>query len=290
MPVLTRRTLLASLPAVAAPPGRDPNLARQLGVTTATLAAQVALRPSPGQIALLDLPRYLRDELDLTVIDLNTNTIKGASRRDLETFRAHAARAGCVITNLKMNHARIALDAEDATARSRAIAAYQASIEDAAVLGCRWVRALPEARRPHWDRYVAGLRELAAAADKRNMGLLVENYGWMENDPDVIPRLIRAIGRGALCQPDTGNWKDDVRYAGLANAFPYAVSCDFKAWDITPAGGHARYDLRRCFDIGWKSGFRGPWCFEHLPEDKTTVFAGLKTLRDLLRTWMREAG
>jgi hypothetical protein len=73
----------------------------------------------------------------------------------------------------------------------------------------------------------------------------------------------------------------------LAKAFPLAVSCDLKARDLGPDGDHAPYDLRRCFDIGWAAGFRGPWCFEHLPQSKSSIVRGVGLLRDMLTRWMR---
>ena len=46
-------------------------------------------------------------------------------------------------------------------------------------------------------------------------------------------------------QPDTGNWADDVRYAGLEKAFPHAVTCDFKAFELGADGSGDRY-ARTC--------------------------------------------
>ena len=90
--------------------------------------------------------------------------------------------------------------------------------------------------------------------------------------------------------PDTGNWKDDtVRYAGLAAAFPFAVSCDFKARKLGPNGEHTLYDLKRCFEVGWKTGFHGPWCLEHANADRDVLFRELALLRDMLRKWMKES-
>jgi hypothetical protein len=96
-----------------------------------------------------------------------------------------------------------------------------------------------------------------------------------------------SVGPGLAAQPDTGNWSNNpVRYEGLTRAFRYAVSCDFKARPLGPGGAHAEYDLKRCFDIGWDAGFRGPWCFEYQHPDFTELLRGLETLRDRLREWM----
>jgi hypothetical protein len=77
-----------------------------------------------------------------------------------------------------------------------------------------------------------------------------------------------------------------VRYAGLAKAFPLAVTCDFKARPLGPDGQHEEYDLKRCFEIGWEAGFRGPWCFEYIHNDLATLYRDLGTLRDKCREWI----
>jgi hypothetical protein len=136
----------------------------------------------------------------------------------------------------------------------------------------------------------AGYRELMDYGAERGIELLVENYGWMKNDPEAIPAIIAAVGPKLRAQPDTGNWTDAARYPGLAKAFPLAASCDFKFLALEPDGTHKAYDLQRCFQIGWDAGFRGPWCFEHFHTDLDQLFRDLALLRDRLRGWMQAAG
>jgi len=120
--------------------------------------------------------------------------------------------------------------------------------------------------------------------------MLIENYGWMQADPKSVVKLINAIGKNVSACPDTGNWDSkELRYAGLAETFPIATTCDFKARTLGPNGEHALYDLKRCFEIGWKAGFYGPWCLEHANSDRKTLFQELGLLRDMLRRWMKEA-
>ena len=40
--------------------------------------------------------------------------------------------------------------------------------------------------------------------------------------------------------------------------------------------------------IGWKAGFRGPWCFEHFHETLDGLIEGLMWLRGRLEGWMAE--
>lgn len=120
--------------------------------------------------------------------------------------------------------------------------------------------------------------------------MLVENYGWMQGDPESVVKLVKAVGRNVAACPDTGNWNDnDIRYAALAKTFPSAVTCDFKARTLGPNGEHEAYDLRRCSEIGWTAGFRGPWCLEHANRDRRTLFRELALLRDSIREWTAAA-
>jgi hypothetical protein len=89
--------------------------------------------------------------------------------------------------------------------------------------------------------------------------------------------------------PDTGNWDSELREEGLSLSFPGAQTCDFKVFDLDANGEHPSYDLRRCFDIGWQAGYRGPWLLEHWNDDTSALVRELLLLRDQLRAWMREA-
>jgi hypothetical protein len=66
-----------------------------------------------------------------------------------------------------------------------------------------------------------------------------------------------------------------------------AATCDFKAaGELGPNGEHPLYDLKRCFQIGWDAGFRGPWCIEHVHRDRKQALLELGILRDMLRKWI----
>jgi hypothetical protein len=264
-----------------------PALAGELGVTTGSFLRHLTEEPQAGKLRLLDLPQLLRNELDMRVIDLMTATLPSLQPDYLHRLRQAAERAGCVLTNLKMNQPGLNLGSEDADERRRAIDEYKRTIESAALLGVRWVRPLPGPKRPDLGTLAAGYRELIDYAAPRGISLLIENYGWLASDPNAIPDIIGAVGKGLAAQPDTGNWSDNqVRYAGLARAFPLAVSCDFKARSLGPQGEHEAYDLKRCFDIGWDAGFRGPWCFEYFQDNLEGLYRELGTLRDRLRQWI----
>ncbi len=273
----------ASAPAPAA------SLAGEIGITTGSFFRHLSPERAGGKLRLLDLPRLMRDELDMRVIDLMTATLVDLTPAYVDALRRAAADAGCVLTNLKMNQPGLDLGHPDLAVRRHAITSYKFTMDAAVRLGVRWVRPLPAARRPDYAVLAEGLRELIDYGGERGLGVLIENFGWLMDDPDAIPAVIRATGPALRAQPDTGNWTDAARYEGLARAFPFAVSCDFKAFELDAAGEHKRYDLRRCFQVGWDAGYRGPWFFEHFHAELPALVREMGLLRDRIRQWTKEA-
>ena len=265
-------------------------LEKTLGITTSSFSGHITPRSTKGKITLLELPRILRDELGMTVIDLNTSTLAATDKKYLDQVRAAADNAGCELTNLKMNQRNLDMNSPDEKTRNKALKTYKQSIDVASHLGLKWARPLPLVKRPDMKIHIASYRELCDYGAERNVQLLVENYGWMQNDPASVVKLVEAIGHNVAACPDTGNWDSNaLRYAGLEKTFPIAVTCDFKARNLGPQGEHPLYDLKRCFEIGWHAGFRGPWCFEHANKDRRQLFRELVLLREKLQGWMKEA-
>lgn len=302
MTTFTRRSFLqtagAGLAAVALPHSggdaaedRKRNLLeKEVGITTSSFSGHLVTKPAKDRFTLLELPRLLRDELDMRVIDLNTSALASFEPKYLDQVRKAADDAGCLLTNLKLNQPGLDMNSPDRAVRERALAEYRRSIDAASRLGLRWARPLPLKKKPDMKLHVAGYLALSEYASERKVQMLVENYGWMEDDPQSVVKLLKAVGKNIAACPDTGNWSDnEVRYKGLAATFPKAVTCDFKARQLGPQGQHTAYDLKRCFSIGWKAGFRGPWCLEHAHKDRKSLFRELALVRDLLRRWMREA-
>lgn len=149
---------------------------------------------------------------------------------------------------------------------------------------------MPGADTPVFSIVVESYRELADLAAEHNVTIVVENHGWIEADPKIIPLLINALDGRIAASPDLANWTPEVRYEGLKRCFPHAVTCDFRTRGLTAAWEHRAYDLRRCFDIGWQAGFRGPWCLENMNSEAAANFRQLRWLKSQLEAWIREAG
>lgn len=300
----TRRNLLCTVGGFAMAPGivnartrsfvprtsQVSGLAGKLGIVTASLSRFISKTPKPGSFTLLELPKVLKNELGLEVVDFNSVNLPSFEPGYLEKLRTAVVEAGCVATNLKMNQ-KVNMDSADPSEREHALDVYRKSIDAAEILGLHWVRPLPRSERPEMKRHIGAFRELIDYAGQKEVTLLIENFGWMMSDPDSVVTLADQIGKDVAIGLDTGNWDtNEIRYAGLRKTFPRTVTCDFKAKVMGENGEHTAYDLKKCFDLGWGSGFRGPWNFEHGHRDRDRAFREIGMLRDWLTDWISEKG
>jgi hypothetical protein len=271
--------------------------AGEVGVTTSSLFRQMNAGRADRTFGWLDLPKFMRDELGMKVIDLNSGSFESSEPAKLERFRAALDAAGCVVSNVKVNPVVLQVkvldlpfDHADRATRQKAVAGFRDWILTSSRVGARWVRPFPSDIRPEMSVMVESFKELADYADGLKMALVLENAGWMTSDADGIPSVIEALGGRLGAQPDTGSWESAaLREAGLKKAFPYAVSCDFKFGKLGADGEHKAYDLKHCFELGWQAGFRGPWVLEHADEKTKDLVRDLTKVRDMLKQWMRDA-
>ena len=260
----------------------QPDLAGAIGLTTGGLNHQ----RRRGELTLRSLPRFVRGELGLQLIDLNSRWLEGYQSSYLQQVRGIADEVGCYFTNLKVNHLFGDLYSPGQRERKRAHANARLLIDVAKQLGTRWIRfTFPSRQVLGSPLDPVAHRELAAYADQQGIQLLVENLGWLSRDAQSVEQLVASIGRHAAPCPDTGNWSDELRYKGLKHSFVGAASCDFKALEMGPQFEHPAYDLERCFRIGWSAGFRGPWVIEHSNEHTSEFVRETLYLRRRLEHW-----
>jgi hypothetical protein len=302
---LTRRRFISGCAAAAAipilaraAPKADPKLAGEVGITTSSIFRQNSGKAEDRSFELWDIPRILRDELGMKVLDLSTGTLNSSREpQQLDRLRKAADAAGCMITNLKVNATHLSVkvldlpfDHADRAKRRAAIDEYKHWIRAGQRLGVRWLRPFPSDARPAAGVLEESYGELSDFASQHGVTLVVENAGWIRSDPKAIPDLIQSLGGRIAAAPDIGSWDDTIRFEALAAAFPHAVTCDFKVGNLTPEFAHKSYDLRRCFDIGWKAGFRGPWCIEHGNGNTAKLFNELRWIKKQIETWTKEMG
>jgi hypothetical protein len=93
-----RRLATASLTTT---PGKRRSVENVVGIT---IGGGVGRQEMRGELKLLDVPKYVSDEMGMKLIDLNTRWFKTYEPSFLERLRSAAERAGCFFTNLKVNH------------------------------------------------------------------------------------------------------------------------------------------------------------------------------------------
>ncbi len=278
----------APLVQALAPTGRSPtDLQGQVGLTVGSFQKHYASTVEREKLRLIDLPKRMKNELGMRVLDLMTASFPSMERPFLDELRNEAIKNDCIITNLKMNQPDVDIGSSDSEERQRSLQVYRETIDAAEVLGCRWVRPLPKSKLSSWEGYVDSYRHLIDYAKPKGISILVENYGWMKDDANAIPSLIRAVGEGIDAAPDTGNWTDAVRYEGLKKAYPLAVTCDFKAFALDENGNHPQYDLKKCFDLGREAGFNGPWCIEHFNDKLPMLFDEILKIKEMILAWQK---
>ena len=103
----------------------------------------------------------------MRVIDLNTSTLASEEPAYLDKVRAAADKAGCILTNLKLNQRGLDMNSRDKDVRNKALTIYKKSIDAAAKLGLKWARPLPLKEKPDMAIHVASYRELADYAAKQ---------------------------------------------------------------------------------------------------------------------------
>ena len=268
-----------------------PELAGKMGIVTASLSAHIAKTPTEAKMTLLDFPQFMQDDLGLEIIDFNTANFQSFEPNYIEKLRARIDKTKCIATNMKLNQ-KVDMCSPDPEKRAAAMTAFKKSIDAAKTLGCRWARPLPRPEKPDPALQKAAFDELIDYAGERGITILVENFGWMMSDENSVVDLVKTLGEKRVgVGLDTGNWTtNEVRYPALEKTFPLAVTCDFKAKTLTKDFQHGAYELEKCFQIGWDSGFRGPWCFEHGNRNFSDAKRELIWLREQLEKWIAAAG
>src|SRR5688572_5770981 len=129
-------TFLAGPTGHAAPASPPRNLAGQLGITMSSIT-RLATDAGPLKYPLDEWPKILRNELDMTILDLNSGVVESHEPAYLEKVRRAADDAGCVLTNMKINRADVDVGSADPAVRSKAVVECKRWIDTSSQLGVR---------------------------------------------------------------------------------------------------------------------------------------------------------
>jgi sugar phosphate isomerase/epimerase len=173
---------------------------------------------------LVDVPRAVREQLGLSGLNVTTDLLKGADRVAIAELRDAADRAGCAC--LVLVEPPLPLASARSDQAERALARTTRLVEAASLLGCNSLALGIEgdATDEAFERAVDALREVAAAAEKRELNVLIAPTRGITEEPERVTELIKRVGGFRIgTYPDfatAARAKDPVAY--LRRLAPYA--------------------------------------------------------------------
>jgi len=184
-------------------------------------------RGKKPQLDLLDLPRYTREVLGLSGVNLTTDLLAGADRARLEGVRERADRAGCACLLLFEPEVQN-FGSSNQTTLANAANRTRKVVEAAQILGCS--AAAVKVQAPDSDdtlKSVAdALKPIVARAEKLDINLLISPVEGAAGKPDRVTELLKKVGGFRIgTYPDfetASKSADAVQY--LHRLTPYATA------------------------------------------------------------------
>ena len=254
-------------------------------------AGRNAKMPPPERAVMtaLDAPKFVREELGLSQLEIIINHLDERTVAYAEKVRAAADKVGVKFMNLQLGGQ---MSASDPAVRAKSIEDIKEGMRVAAGLGAPSVRA-----------DVGGKQgeplDLAITADSykqlvefgSTIGVLPmpENHGGHSTDPDTLVTIMKAIDPRVRAIVDWGNLRVEnqaQRLEGTRKLLPYTglVSAKFDRFDEAYKPG---YDVAELVRLVEASGYKGKYSIEitNAPADivrgsivaKDTIVANLKS-------------
>jgi sugar phosphate isomerase/epimerase len=178
---------------------------------------------------LLEAPRIVREQYGLSGLNVSTTLLKGADRPALIGLREAADRAGCACLVL-IEPAPLQLASARAAQVDQALARTARLVEAASLLGCNSlaIGVQGDASDEAFERAVDALRDVAAAAEKRELNVLISPTDGLTAEPERVTELIKRVGGFRIgTYPDfetASKAKDPIAYLRRLAPYAWAVS------------------------------------------------------------------
>ena len=257
--------------------------------------SQYSLRQlfASGELNVMDYPKFARDTFGITEIDVWEGGMPADKQNQpefLKELRQRATDGGSSIFLWMTNPVDCT---KTAPAERKAEAdKFHRPVDNAAVLGCRYVRIFVKA--PDIDRKdsVAAcadtLTPLADYAHDYDMTLAIEPAASkLTRDGSFLAELMRAM-KHDHCQlmPDFGKLGGDI-YAGNAAMLPWTVVVSAKSHNFDTNGDEEKFDYHRLIGDVKASGFKGIIAIEY-EGSKLGPVEGVKATQTLLTRCLKE--
>lgn len=256
-----------------APPRLSADPRARIGVTTVSLRERYAMRlgnrTTPGADSYLNAPRYVRDTIGLTNLEVWNVQFEDESDEYCLRLRESAETAGVTITNIQLDGA-YDLSSADQGQRLAGIAFVQRWIDRARLVGATSIRAnlgptQVEGAFPR-DRVVDSFRQLTVYARSQGIKLLAENHTGHSLDIDNVVAVLRGVNDPS-CRAiaDWGNSQAETsgeRIAQLLKLAPWLEIVSAKAASFDAEYNVVDYDIGELTRATESWGFTGLYSVE----------------------------
>ena len=253
---------------------RDDTLATEgrffLMLLTLATSSLRHLADDVGPASAMDIPAFVRDELELRGLNVDASMLAGWSLEQLDELRDRADKAECPCLVL-IERRPLALahhaerDRRDARDRLQRLGAA------AHRLGCNAVaiRCEGDDDDESFEFAATEIRSAMPALERLELNVLLAPAPGLTDDPDRLISLIKRIGGfriGSLPDFDHAARTGDVEQA-LRKLAPYAGAIHASVRAFTKKGLHEGYDLATCIDAIRKVGFENTIGIEYVGND-----------------------
>jgi hypothetical protein len=241
--------------------------------------------PPPHAITLLELPALIRERLGLSAVEICQFHVPDSSPVYVDRLKSALARADVELVNMPIDVGNIS-DVNPAY-REEDLTEIASWMHVAATLGARMIRV--NANMPMVpdtapiEVTIDSYRRLARTAESLGLQLLIENHGGITNDPEVIVKIVEAVGPSKLkTLVDIGNFEPLLSanmaefqgkprptvdptpvYSAIARIAPYAGLVHAKTWRFDASGKPTDLDVVRALGVIRDTGFPGPISIEY---------------------------
>jgi sugar phosphate isomerase/epimerase len=260
-----------ALAATAAVAAQQPAAPERIGIATWSfrhlLAAGRNAKMPPAERAVmtaLDAPKFVREELGLTQLEIIINHLDERTVAYAERVRAAADKVGVRFINFQLGGQ---MSATDAAVREQSIAEIKEGMRIAAALGSPTVRADVGGRQGEaLDLTITAdaYKQLVEFGGTIHVMPMPENHGGHSTDPDTLVSIMRAVDPRIRAIMDWGNWRVDdqaQRIASTRKLLPFTglVSAKVDRFDDDYRPG---YDVAELVRLVEGSGYRGKYSIE----------------------------
>jgi sugar phosphate isomerase/epimerase len=248
-------------------------------------AGRSANSPAPERAVMtaLDAPKFVREELGLTQLEIIINHLDERTVAYAERVRTAADKAGVKFCNFQLGGQ---MSAADPAVRAKSIDEIKEGMRMAAALGAPTVRADVGGRAGEpLDLAITAdsYKQLVEFGSTIGVMPMPENHGGHSTDPDTLVSIMKAIDSRIRAIVDWGNFRVEnqaQRIEFTRKLLPYTglVSAKVDRFDAEYRPG---YDVAELVRLVEGSGYRGKYSIE-ITNPPADIVRGAQVARDVI--------